>query len=98
MVFSPINRLHSSKSEFTSKEPWHFDAVIEQSMIDFLQLRHQLIPYLYSANLITASEGRAIPVFAKAGAIIPLDKNPLKKEEIPSERKYFLEPMVSIFY
>ena len=26
-----------------------------------------------------------IPVFAKAGAIIPLDKNPLKKEEIPSE-------------
>ncbi len=162
-VFSPINRLHSSKSEFTSKEPWHFDAVIEQSMIDFLQLRHQLIPYLYSANLITASEGRALveplyyeypmeeeayqhrnqylfgeqlmvapitekmnsllqmgsvevwfpegtwydffsgqpydgkvslkvyreitemPVFAKAGAIIPLDKNPLKKEEIPSE-------------
>ena len=162
-VFSPINRLHSSKSEFTSKEPWHFDAVIEQSMIDFFQLRHQLIPYLYSANLITASEGRALveplyyeypmeeeayqhrnqyllgeqlmvapitekmnsllqmgsvevwfpegtwydffsgqpydgkvslkvyreitemPVFAKAGAIIPLDKNSLKKEEIPSE-------------
>lgn len=132
-------------------------------MIEFLQLRHQLIPYLYSANFMTAFKGKAliepiyyeypleeeaynhrnqynfgdqlrvapitkkmnfnlqmgnvevwfpegiwydfftgqrydgnvslkvyreiteIPVFAKAGAIIPLDKNPLIKEEIPSE-------------
>ncbi len=162
-VFSPINRLHSSKSEFTSKEPWHFDQVVENSMNEFLRLRHAFIPYLYTANLRTAREGRALiepmyyeypledeaythknqyyfgselmiapitqkmntklqmsetlvwfpegtwydfftgqkykgavdlkiyreltefPVFAKAGSIIPLDKNPLEKEEVPSE-------------
>lgn len=162
-VFSPINRLHSSKSEFTSKEPWHFDAVVAASMKNFLRLRHELVPYLYTANLRTAQEGRALieplyyeyplddaayrhpnqyffgeklmvapitkkmntelqmsgvevwlpkgiwydfftgqryngdveikvfreitemPVFARAGAIIPMDKNPLKNEEVPSE-------------
>ncbi|GAB2025149.1 glycoside hydrolase family 31 protein [Lactovum odontotermitis] len=164
-VFSPINRLHSSKSEFTSKEPWHFDRVIEASMEKFLRLRHALIPYLYSANQRTAEEGRALiepmyyeypmaepaysrdhknqylfgselmlapithksstelqmgeadvwfpegiwydfftgekyegnvelkvyreitemPVFARTGAIIPLDKQPLAGEEVPSE-------------
>ncbi|MDR2977265.1 MAG: alpha-xylosidase [Streptococcaceae bacterium] len=162
-VFSPINRVHSTKSEFTSKEPWHFDKVVEDAMENALRLRHQLIPYLYSANLLTAQKGRAlvepiyyeypmeecaythknqylfgselmllpvtqklnlelqmgeaniwfpegtwydfftgekyqgnvefkiyreiteIPVFAKAGAIIPLDKNPLAGEDVPSE-------------
>ncbi|KST79335.1 Maltodextrin glucosidase [Lactococcus lactis subsp. lactis] len=162
-VFSPVNRLHSSKSEFTGKEPWHFDAVIEQGMTEMLQLRHALLPYLYTANVQTEKSGKALvepmyyeypfseeaykhrnqylfgdkllvapitqkkntdlkmsnvkvwlpegiwydfftgqkyrgdieikvyreitemPVFAKAGTIIPLDKNPLAREDFPSE-------------
>ncbi|MDR0297503.1 MAG: alpha-xylosidase [Streptococcaceae bacterium] len=59
-VFSPINRLHSSNSLFTSKEPWHFDAVTEVTMEEFLRLRHALIPYLYSANIRTHLEGRPL--------------------------------------
>ncbi|MFC4651749.1 TIM-barrel domain-containing protein [Lactococcus nasutitermitis] len=169
-VFSPINRLHSSKSEFTSKEPWHFDKVVEEAMEKFLRLRHSLIPYLYTANIETATKGKAlvepmyyayplqeeaynhknqylfgggmlvapithkinpelqmgevdvwlpegtwydfftgekyegdtelkiyreideIPVFVKAGAIIPLDKNPMLREEIPLEMIWKIFP------
>lgn len=56
-VFSPINRLHSSSSPFFSKEPWIYGMDIEKNMIRFLQLRHELIPYLYTMNVLTAEKG-----------------------------------------
>ncbi len=49
-AFSPINRLHSTNSRFTTKEPWHFDSVHGTVMADFLRLRHRLLPYLYTMN------------------------------------------------
>lgn len=49
-VFSPINRLHSSKSEFMGKEPWRYPMEIGAVMTDFLRLRHSLLPYLYTMN------------------------------------------------
>nr|WP_033376686.1 TIM-barrel domain-containing protein [Alloscardovia criceti] len=49
-TFSPINRLHSSNSPFTSKEPWNFRPEVRQAMVEALQLRHRLIPYLYTMN------------------------------------------------
>ena len=48
-VFSPILRLHSTKSEFMSKEPWAYSRDTERIMTDWLRLRHRLIPYLYTA-------------------------------------------------
>ena len=48
-VFSPIMRLHSSNSPFASKEPRMYGPVAEAIMTDFLQLRHRLVPYIYSA-------------------------------------------------
>ena len=59
-VFSPINRLHSSKSAYTSKEPWSFSDDIRKNMTKFLRLRHKLIPYLYTLNVRNSEEG--IPV------------------------------------
>lgn len=50
-VFSPVNRLHSTKDEFGSKEPWHYGGVTEEVMAECLRLRHRLVPYLDSANL-----------------------------------------------
>jgi hypothetical protein len=47
-VFSPINRLHSSNSLFSSKEPWNYGQAAERAMGIFLRLRHRLIPYLYT--------------------------------------------------
>lgn len=49
-VFSPINRIHSSKSEFMGKEPWQYPVEIENIMKEFLRLRHKMIPYLYTMN------------------------------------------------
>lgn len=59
-TFSPINRLHSSKSEFLGKEPWKYNKIAEISMKKFLKLRHELIPYLYSMNYLTAEEGEPL--------------------------------------
>ena len=52
-VFSPIMRLHSSTNEFYGKEPWNYNMLSEKIMTDFLQLRHKMIPYLYSMNYQT---------------------------------------------
>ena len=50
-VFSPINRLHSSNSPFSSKEPWNYCASTEKSIKESLTLRHKLFPYLYTMNM-----------------------------------------------
>ncbi len=49
-VFSPIMRLHSSNEIFNSKEPWKFNKETQDVMINFLQLRNKLIPYIYTMN------------------------------------------------
>ena len=59
-VFSPINRLHSSNNEFTSKEPWLCDMQNEHIISEFLRLRHRLIPYTYTAMQATSESGDAI--------------------------------------
>ena len=56
-VFSPINRLHSSNSDFMGKEPWQRSWAVEKISEDFLRLRHKLIPYLYSCNYQTHKNG-----------------------------------------
>ncbi len=49
-VFSPINRLHSSNSRFSGKEPWKFSMEAAHVMGEFLRLRHSMVPYLYTMN------------------------------------------------
>lgn len=66
-VFSPINRLHSSNSPFFRKEPFNYDKETQDTMIKFLRLRHELVPYLYTANYLTAKEGKPLilPLYYK---------------------------------
>ncbi|TLQ39871.1 DUF4968 domain-containing protein [Ruoffia tabacinasalis] len=52
-VFSPINRLHSANSEFLVKEPWNYSAPYSELMSEYLRLRHKLIPYIYSMNVLS---------------------------------------------
>ncbi len=59
-VFSPIMRLHSTSNEFTGKEPWKFSPPVEKGAVDCLRLRHRLIPYIYSMNYLTHTEGNAL--------------------------------------
>ncbi|MGB4779075.1 TIM-barrel domain-containing protein [Microbacterium sp.] len=48
-VFSPIDRLHSSTSPFSSKEPWAQAPEAAAVIAAYLRLRHRLVPMLYTA-------------------------------------------------
>ena len=58
-VFSPINRLHCSFEETITKEPWAYGSA-GLVAAKFLRFRHQLVPYLYTANYLNCVEGRAL--------------------------------------
>lgn len=47
-VFSPIMRLHSTNNRFHERRPWGYDAETLSITRRAMQLRHALIPYLYS--------------------------------------------------
>ncbi|KAH7239009.1 glycosyl hydrolases family 31-domain-containing protein [Fusarium tricinctum] len=59
-VFSPIMRLHSQNGLFTSKEPWLYRPEFTAVMNKFLQFRHRLIPYLYTMNCRSSSDGEPV--------------------------------------
>ncbi|PKS05513.1 hypothetical protein jhhlp_008203 [Lomentospora prolificans] len=56
-AFSPILRLHSSNSLWTSKEPWRYRPESEAAMKEFMQLRHRLVPYIYTMNATSPALG-----------------------------------------
>jgi len=47
-AFLPVLRLHSTKNAYHERRPWGFDAETFIAARSALQLRHALIPYLYS--------------------------------------------------
>ncbi len=59
-VFSPIMRLHSTSSAFLRREPWLYKEPYRQILGDYLRLRHQLVPYLYSAAWEAHVSGRPL--------------------------------------
>lgn len=59
-VFSPINRLHSTDNPFNGKEPWKYNRIVEETMKEFLKLRHQLVPYLYTMNRRASRDGQPL--------------------------------------
>ncbi len=59
-VFSPVNRLHCCANPTITKEPWAYKNGTGKIGEDFLRLRHKLIPYIYSADYRTHTEGLAL--------------------------------------
>lgn len=59
-AFSPINRLHSSSSRFSGKEPWRYPSETREVMESALRLRHALLPYLYTMNYRASEQGRPL--------------------------------------
>ena len=47
-TIAPILRFHGARGTYYKKEPWLWDVQTEQIAIDYLRLRHRLIPYLYT--------------------------------------------------
>jgi alpha-glucosidase (family GH31 glycosyl hydrolase) len=56
-VFSPIIRLHSTAKEFLGKEPWKYREEVFRCACEWLRFRHKLIPYLFTMDRKTHSEG-----------------------------------------
>ena len=56
-VFSPIMRLHTTKNYYSKREPWRHGIEAEQIATDYMQLRHELLPYLYAMNKYHAEGG-----------------------------------------
>ncbi|XCP85053.1 TIM-barrel domain-containing protein [Roseburia hominis] len=79
-VFSPILRLHSTCNVYIHKEPWLFHATYRETMGRYLRLRHELIPYLYSMNVLASRDGQPLvrPMYYQ---------NPRRREayEVPNE-------------
>ena len=59
-VFSPIFRLHSTNNPFIDRTPWGFDLNTLEYARQAMQLRHRLIPLLYTANQRNASTGEPV--------------------------------------
>ena len=59
-VFSPIMRLHSTADELLGKEPWKYRYDVYKYAKEWLCLRHKLIPYLFTMDWRTHTEGIAI--------------------------------------
>lgn len=56
-VFSPIMRLHSTKSPWVAKEPWMLPPGYRGVVEAFMRLRHRLLPYLHTMNVRASQEG-----------------------------------------
>lgn len=59
-VFSPILRIHSTNNPYIDRRPWAFGEDTCQIVREAMQLRHALIPLLYSANYRFAFEGEPL--------------------------------------
>ncbi|KAK7753352.1 hypothetical protein SLS62_004642 [Diatrype stigma] len=59
-AFSPVLRLHSSDSPWTSKEPWRYRPECAAAIAGALRLRHRLVPYLYAMDAGTNTGGEPL--------------------------------------
>lgn len=59
-VFNPINRMHCTDSQLITKEPWAYENGIGELAKKMLVLRHRMIPFLYTCNYLTHTEGLAL--------------------------------------
>lgn len=66
-VFSPINRLHCSDDETTTKEPWVYGNGTGIIAGEWFKLRHKMIPFLYSCDYRNHKDGLALvePLYYK---------------------------------
>lgn len=49
-TYSPILRFSSKNGEYYKREPWKWDVKTRKIVKDYTNLRHKLIPYLYSES------------------------------------------------
>ena len=65
--FSPIFRISVDRGRYYKREPWRWDVRTYQIVKDYMNLRHRLIPYIYSESYKYFNEGRPLvsPLYHK---------------------------------
>jgi len=59
-IFSPIFRLHSTNNAFIDRRPWGFGKDALDIARSAMQLRHSLLPLIYTANWLNAELGEPL--------------------------------------
>ena len=91
-TYSPILRLSSGESHFYKREPWLWDAKTLTVVKEYLQLRHRLIPYLYTEAYKYYKTGLPViqPVYYKYPEIYD---EPLYRKEYYLGSELFIAPI-----
>ena len=93
-VYSPILRLASEEGKYYKREPWRWDAKTNGIVCEYLNLRHQLIPYLYSEAKKYSSFGTTLiqPLYYKYPETYD---EPLYKNEYYFGSELFVAPITT---
>ena len=93
-VYSPILRLSSDAGKYYKREPWAWDAKTLKIVHDYLNVRHKLIPYLYSEARKYSTLGSPLiqPLYYKYPETYD---EPLYKNEYYFGSELFVSPIVT---
>ena len=93
-VFSPILRFNTERGKYFKREPWRWDVVTDNIATYYLQLRHKLIPYLYSEAYEYSRTGSTLikPLYYQN---IDLFDNPFYVNEYYFGRSFMISPIVT---
>jgi len=91
-VFSPIMRLGAEDGKYYKREPWKWDVKTLKIAKDYMNLRHKLIPYLYSESYKYAKTGLPLlqPLYYRYPEIYD---EPLYKNEYYFGTELFIAPI-----
>ena len=107
-VFSPILRLGSDSGKYYKREPWKWGLKPRTIATNFLNLRHKLIPYLYTESYKYFKYGKPLiePIYYKN---LKLYDDPLYRDEyyfgstflvspITTQKDYLMNRVIQRFY
>lgn len=65
--FNPIFRISANRGKYYKREPWRWDMNTYQIVKDYMQLRHRLVPYIYSEAYTYHNDGTPLirPLYQK---------------------------------
>lgn len=93
-VYSPILRLSSDASHYYKREPWLWDVKTFSVVKEYLHLRHELIPYIYTESYKYHQTGLPLvqPIYYKYPEIYD---EPLYKNEYYFGTELFIAPITT---
>ncbi|MBP3461216.1 MAG: DUF5110 domain-containing protein [Bacilli bacterium] len=94
-IFSPILKFGSDDGKFYKREPWKWSYKTYKITKDYLTLRHNLIPYLYSESYKYHKEGKPliIPLYYEQPEAYD---DPIYNNEYFFGSEFFISPILKV--